>query len=490
MSYVLGIDLGTSSLKGVLVNRNGEVIETTSSPYSLQHLQQGYSEQRPNDWIRAFEQVIKKLSEQVSDFSEQLAGISISGQMHSLVLLDEAGEVLRPAILWNDTRTTKQCQQVSEELGEELFVITKNDALEGFTLPKILWIQQNEPEVWQKVRHILLPKDYLGYYLTGTYHSDYSDAAGTLLFDVGESCWSEQVASKFKIPLDYLPEVVDSSQAIGNLRDELATMFQLKQEVTIFAGGADNACAAVGAGILTPEVAMVSIGTSGVFLTYEGNAAPNYQGKLHCFNHAIPANYYSMGVTLTAGYSLNWFKEMFAPTLSYEELLQSIDSIEPGSNGLLFAPYLLGERTPHRDSHVRASFIGIDASHSFVHFVRSVLEGITFSLKDSQTLLADVADKSFTKIISIGGGAKNKDWLQMQADIFNADIVTLKVEEGPGMGAAMLAAVGLGWFADINECAQKFITYSEAIKPIKANVEQYKEIYSHYRKVYLQTKEL
>lgn len=490
MPYVLGIDLGTSSLKGLLVDQEGSVVAQASSDYGLIHLQPGFSEQQPEDWITACHHVLEELVATVPDVASELEGISFSGQMHSLVLLDEDGEVLRPAILWNDTRTTAQCRTIEEKLGDKLLSITRNLALEGFTLPKIIWVQENEPEIWARVRKLMLPKDYLGFYLTGEYHTDYSDAAGTLLLDIADADWSAEIAETFGIPLDYLPKVVAASESIGTVREELKERFGFEREIKVFAGGADNACAAVGAGILSGEVGMASIGTSGVFLSYEGRETPDYQGKLHFFNHAIDENYYSMGVTLAAGHSLNWFRDTFAKGQSFAKLLAEIGTIAPGSEGLLFTPYIVGERTPHVDSHIRGSFIGIDTSHTLVHFTRSILEGITFSLKDSQRLMSEVAGKTFTRIVSVGGGSKNKDWLQMQADIFDAEIVSLTAEQGPGLGAAMLAALGCGWFEDITACAEKFVEYTDPIQPISENVAVYREVYEQYKRIYPNVKNI
>lgn len=489
MPYVLGIDLGTSSLKGLLVNQQGSVIATASSDYSLIHPQAGFSEQDPQQWSIACETVFVELKEKVADFTKELAGISISGQMHSLVVLDEANKVLRNAILWNDVRTTKQCQEIMSGYGEELLRITKNVALEGFTLPKILWLQENEPETWQQVRSILLPKDYLGFWLTGTKHMDYSDAAGTLLLDVEKREWSPEVLAKYQIEASLLPTLIDSAGQTGILRKDFQQQFGFEREVQVFAGGADNACAAVGAGILAEGIAMASIGTSGVFLSYE-DSQKQYDGKLHLFNHVQSGSYYSMGVTLAAGHSLNWFKDTFAKDLSFDELLAGVQEIQPGSDGLIFTPYIVGERTPYTDSQIRGSFIGIDTKHSLKHFARAVLEGITFSLKDSQVLMEEVAGKAFKQIVSVGGGAKNAEWLQIQADIFDAEVICLEAEQGPGLGAAMLAAVGLGWYDSLTECAKTFVSYKKGILPIKENVEKYQEVYQIYRKIYPATKEI
>ena len=490
MAYVLGLDLGTSSLKGLLMNEKGESCGTATADYPLLHPASGYSEQDPAEWIRACEIVFETLKAAVPDFTEELQGISFSGQMHSLVVLNDEQEVLRPAILWNDVRTSAQCAKIMATFGDDLLAITQNIALEGFTLPKILWIQENEPEIWQEVRHLLLPKDYLGFWLTGQQHMDYSDAAGTLLLDVAEKEWSTEILNQFAIPATYLPPLIDSQGKTGVIRPALRQHFGFKHEVQVFAGGADNACAAIGAGILEVETGMVSIGTSGVFLSYEDTKIPHYAGQLHLFNHGIKDRYYSMGVTLAAGHSLSWFKETFAKDLSFEELLAGVGNIGPGANGLLFTPYIVGERTPHVDSRVRGSFIGIDTTHTLSHFSRAVLEGITFSLKDSQQLMETIAGKTFDKIISVGGGAKNPEWLQIQADIFGTEILCLEVEEGPGLGAAMLAATGLGWFANLQESSDTFVSYKKGASPIPANVEKYQKIYETYQKVYAATKDI
>ena len=490
MGYVLGIDLGTSSLKGLLMNKSGEVVAFAGYDYPLLHPKKGYSEQNPEEWVKACENVFKALSEKVGDFKAELEGIAISGQMHGLVTLDEEENVVRPAILWNDTRTTKQCTEVMEGFGDRLITITKNKALEGFTLPKILWIQEEERELWAKVAHIMLPKDYLIFRLTGEFATDYSDAAGTLLLDVAAKKWSDEILAKYNIDGKILPKLYNSIDCVGKIKAEYQKDFGFEKEVKVMGSGADNACAAVGSGIVSNGIGMVSIGTSGVFLSYEDEAHSNYSGCLHLFNHGIPDAYYSMGVTLAAGHSLNWFKETFAPKESFEELLSDIDKIPAGSDGLLFAPYIVGERTPYADSKVRGSFTRIDTTHTRAHFARAVLEGITFSLRDSMELMSELTAKKFDKILSVGGGSKNKDWLQMQADIFDTEIITLTTEQGPGLGAAMMAAVGTGWFEDLKECAKTFVHYKSGISPVKENVLKYNEAYESYKKVYGATKDL
>ncbi|MCL1995897.1 MAG: xylulokinase [Defluviitaleaceae bacterium] len=482
--YVLGLDLGTSSTKGLLLDEKGNVVATKSADYPILTPAPGYSEQDPSLWCSAAMTVMKEMAKEVSDFTEQLKGISFSGQMHSLVLLDRDKKPLRNSILWNDVRTTKQCETIVKKF-PKIIDVTKNKALEGFTLPKILWVQENEPEIWKKTYHILLPKDYLRFFLTGTLHMDYSDAAGTLMLDVLEKNWSRDIAYAFNIPLPSLPALISSSGYVGNLLPAIKNEIGFKTDVPVFAGGADNACAAVGAGIVQTGKGMISIGTSGVFLAYE-EKGKGYDGHIHYFNHAAENAYYSMGVTLSAGHSLSWFKDNFAPEESYDSLLQGLEDIP---STLFFSPYIVGERTPHTDSRIRGSFIGVDTTHTKKHFTKAVLEGITFSLKDCASLM-EWLGKSFDSIVSVGGGTRNKMWLQMQADIFNTPIVTLKTEQGPGFGAAMLAAVGAGWFTNATECAAAFVEYGQQYEPIPENVEKYKKLYQAYKGIYEATKDI
>lgn len=489
MTYVLGLDLGTGSLKGLLMTKEGTIITTKSANYPLISPQPGYSEQNPAEWLKAAEQVIHEIIDEVPEASTGIRGISFSGQMHSLVLLDDKNLVLRNAILWNDVRTTKQCLEITEKLKENLITITKNRALEGFTLPKILWVKENEPKIWEQVSQFLLPKDYLGYWLTGNKQMEYSDASGTLLLDVENKQWSQKILKAFEINEQICPSLVYSTDCIGIVREELLEKLGLKGKIEVFAGGADNACAAVGSGIVKEGLALASIGTSGVFLSYEETGDKNYEGDLHYFNHAVKDAYYSMGVTLAAGHSLTWYKNTFAENETYDELLKKVDTIPVGSDGLYFTPYIVGERTPYVDSKVRGTFIGIDANHTKNHFTRAVLEGITYSLKDSQILMEKKSGKSFNKVVSVGGGAKNSDWLQMQADIFDATIVTMSTEQGPAMGASMIAAVGVGWFSDLEKCAEKVVSYKKEIYPIPENVEKYKIFYKKYNEIYPSTKD-
>lgn len=490
MKYVIGIDLGTSAVKILLVNQEGDVVQEISKSYPLIQEKTGYSEQNPEDWVNQTVAGLSELLREYSGHSEDIEGISFSGQMHGLVLLDSNNEVLRPAILWNDTRTTVECEDIHAKVGRDrLIEITKNVALEGFTLPKILWVKKHEPELFTKVNKFLMPKDYVRYRLTGKLQTEYSDAAGTLLLDVANKKWSNEICKSLDIDIDICPPLVASHDTVGTITEKYAELTGLALSTRIFAGGADNACGAIGSGILEDGKTLCSIGTSGVVLSYEDNGDKDFEGKVHYFNHSIPDSFYIMGVTLAAGYSLSWFKETFASEESFESILSEINSVPAGSNGLLFTPYLAGERTPYADSSIRGSFIGIDSSHRREHFVRAILEGITFSLNESLQIFRE-SGIDIETIISIGGGAKNEEWLQIQADIFNARVVKLSSEQGPGLGAAMLAAYGCSWYDTLSECADKFLAVEKLFIPHKDNVDIYKELFKIYQEIYGQTKDL
>jgi len=489
LKYVIGVDLGTSSVKVLLVDQQGVVTAEASKDYPLVHEKAGYSEQNPEHWVTGTITALKQLIETSGVKADDIEGLSFSGQMHGLVLLDENNKVIRPAILWNDTRTTAQCRQIEEILGDRLLSITRNPALEGFTLPKILWVQQHEPEIYKTASVFLLPKDYLRYRLTGQIHMEYSDAAGTLMLDIGAKYWSEELCQAVGVSTTLCPPLVEPHALVGTLLADVAAVTGLNLATKVFAGGADNACGAIGAGILSEGEAMCSIGTSGVILSYENNLDADYKGKVHFFNHGKADGYYSMGVTLGAGYSLSWFKDTLAEHSSFDELLAGASKIAPGAGGLLFTPYLVGERTPHADPTIRGSFVGLDGSHTRDHLTRAVLEGITFTLQESIDIFRK-AGKKIESVISIGGGAKSELWLQMQADIFNATVVRLENEQGPGMGAAMLAAYGCGWFSSREQCAKIFIRRAGQFAPNPDHVAKYEQLFGLYKQVYAQTKAL
>jgi xylulokinase len=489
MKYVIGIDLGTSAVKTILVSQYGEVVAEASKNYPLIQERSGFSEQDPEEWVKRTFDALKEMLAKYKGNVVDIEGISFSGQMHGLVLLDEQGKVLRNAMLWNDTRTSHECQYMTEMFGDEILEISKNRVLEGFTLPKLLWVKEHEPEIFNSASVFLLPKDYLRFRMTGEIHSEYSDAAGTLLLDVAKKEWDKGICEKFAIPFQLCPPLVESSGLVGRLLAGVADTTGLSPETRVFAGGADNACGAIGAGILSPKYTLCSVGTSGVILSFEEGIGANYEGIVHFFNHGKTDSFYSMGVTLAAGQSLTWFKDTFASGEDFEMVLSGVEDVPVGSNGLLFTPYLFGERTPHADASIRGSFIGMDGAHKRKHFVRAVMEGITFSLNETVSIFRQKG-KEIDTIISIGGGAKSDVWLQMQADIFNARVVRLNSEQGPGLGAAMLAAFGCNWFKSLEECAEQFIKIKDEFIPQSENVAKYKGLFEIYCEVYQQTKGL
>lgn len=483
MATVIGVDLGTSAVKVLLVAQSGNTLATASADYPLQQPQPGYSEQNPEDWIRGVKTALQKLGQQPDvDFS-QVAGLSFSGQMHGLVLLSAAMRPLRPAILWNDTRTTAEVEQIKQKMGDDFIAVTRNRALEGFTLPKLLWVQKHEPANFAAARVFLLPKDYVRYRMTGQVGLDYSDAAGTVMLDESTRQWSTTILQTFGIPASLCPPLVEATACVGTLTADFAAAVGLPQTVKVFAGAADNACGAVGAGVLSADQLMLSIGTSGVVSTFEPDSTTTYHGQLHYFDHVVPGQHYSMGVTLAAGHSLNWFKHTFAADEDFTSLVASAAASQPGANGLLFTPYLVGERTPYADAKIRGSFIGIDSRQTRADFVRAVLEGITFSFRDLLGLY-QASGRQFASAITIGGGAQSPLWLQIQADILNLKIVSLATNQGPGLGAAMIAAVDLGWYADFKACAADFVQVAATYEPDPAAVRSYDRYYQLYHQVY------
>ncbi|HEY4399694.1 MAG TPA: xylulokinase [Lactobacillaceae bacterium] len=489
MAVVLGVDLGTSSVKVSAVAKDGTIVAQESYDYPLIQSKPGYSEQNPEDWVLGTTVAIVRLILNDGIAADEIEGISYSGQMHGLVLLDADNHVVRPAILWNDTRTTPQVEEIAAKLGEEFIDITRNKALEGFTLPKILWVKENEPKNFAKAATFVLPKDYVRYRMTGQLALEISDAAGTVAYDVANKTWSKTIQDAFDLPADFFPPVIEAIEQAGTVSPQFAEFSGLKTTTRVFGGAADNAAGAIGAGILQPNMVMSSIGTSGVVLKYEDNADVDYHGKVHFFNHAIPNQFYSMGVTLAAGYSLSWFKKTFAGEIGFNEMVESAGDSTIGANGLLFTPYIVGERTPYTDGDVRGSFLGIDGTHARTDFVRAVLEGIIFSFKDIMTLY-DEAGAEFDTVVAIGGGAKSPLWLQIQADIFNKKVVTLQNEQGPGLGAAMLAATGLGWFDTVQDAAQSWLTYGQTYEPVPENVAKYARLYNSYQTIYQATADI
>ncbi|GGB75723.1 MULTISPECIES: xylulokinase [Staphylococcus] len=484
-NVVLGIDLGTSSVKIIAANKQGHIIDQSSVPLTLIQPYPGYNEQDPEDWVIAVKEGIKILINRETMNDKQISGLSFSGQMHGLVPLDHAYQPIRNAILWNDTRTSKQCEEIKSKFGNTLL---KNPILEGFTLPKLLWLKQNEPKHWRQLKVFLLPKDYVRYKLTGNISMEYSDAAGTLLLNPNTNDWDRAVGNQLGLG-DIYPPLVQSHSYVGHITEDIKKELNLTEDIAVFAGGADNACGALGSGVIDEGQTLCSIGTSGVILSCTQSNEDDYGYNIHFFKHAMPNMSYAMGVTLSAGHSLNWLKETFFKQKSFDEILNLATKSAIGANGLLFAPYLQGERTPHGDAYIRGSFIGINSNTSEEDFSRATIEGITYSLYESIVYMR-ARGRQIDEIISIGGGAKNSFWLQMQADIFNAKVTALKYEEGPSMGAAMLAAYGLGWFESMEDCTDTFIEIGTSYKPNLDNHKLYNQYFEIYRKIYKQTKEI
>ena len=491
MNYLLGLDIGTSGVKALLVSLEGKIISSKTASYPLKTPHSGWAEQSPYDWEEATVKVIRETISNNYIDSSQIKGISLSGQMHSSVFLNEKMEVIRPAILWSDTRTSKQCKEIYAKAGglDQLIHYVSNPALEGFTAPKILWLKENEPENYEKVKYILLPKDYIRYRLTNELFTEVSDAAGTLLFDVIKKRWSTSLLKKLEIDQNLLPPVLNSFDLAGKITKNIAEQTGLTPGTPVVAGGADNACGAVGSGIIEEGRVMVSIGSSGVVLAQTNNPQADQEGRIHLFNHVCPHSWYMMGVTLSAGMSYEWIKKnLFNNSLDYTKLDQLAEEINPGSEGLIFLPYLYGERTPHNDANARGVYFGISGKHDQRHFVRSVLEGVTFALKDSLELIKDKGVK-IKEIRAIGGGAKSRIWQQILADILGKEISLLNVEEGPAFGAALIAGVGVGVYNSFAEAVNRIIKVKKTVIPSIQNTEKYNHYYQLYKKLYYSLKE-
>ena len=493
MAWVIGLDIGTSSTKGLLVDEEGRVVASASHPYDLLQPAPGWAEQNPEDWWEATCTVIRKLVQQAGIQPSEVKAVGLSGQMHGMVLVDAKGQVVRPPILWCDVRTTDECRAIEGAVGlEALLQHTGNPALEGFTAPKLVWMQRHEPDALAKAQTLLLPKDYIRFRLTGERRMEISDAAGTLLFDVRAGTWSQAVVERLGLSPDLLPPVVGSWEVAGRITAAAAEATGLPEGTPVVGGGADNACGALGAGVIDPGQALVSIGTSGVVLSPLSQPPATSDGKLHLFNHAVPERWYLMGVMLSAGLSYRWFRDELAALEKAAEKVSGVDAFDllnreaasapPGSGGVLFLPYLNGERTPHADPHARGTFIGISSAHRRAHLVRAVMEGITFGLRDSLELMR-ATGQPVSRLRAIGGGAKSDFWLQMQADILNAVVERPVVDEGPAYGAALLAGVGAGWYRSPHEAAQH-VAVRATYEPDRKAQEVYEATYQVYRDLY------
>lgn len=494
MKYLLGIDVGTSGTKTALFDTNGNVVASVTFEYPMYQPQNGWAEQNPEDWWQASVNGIKQVIKQSKVDSKDICSIGLSGQMHSLVMLDKDNNVLRPAILWCDGRTTHECEQIHQIVGKKrLIEITANPALTGFTSGKILWVRNHEPEIYQKCEHILLPKDYIRLKLTGVYATEVSDASGMGLLDVPNRCWSDEVLEKLNIDKKLLAKVYESPQITGYVTSQIAQLTGLSEGTPVVGGAGDNAAAAVGTGVVSDGKAFATIGTSGVVFAHTDKLSIDPEGRVHTFCCAVPNCWHVMGVTLSAGASLQWFRNQLCENIVAEAKQKGVDPYEImtelakgspiGSNRLIFSPYLMGERTPHLDSDCRGSFVGLSAIHTRADMIRSVMEGVTFSLRDCQEILKGM-NVSSDKIIACGGGSASPLWRQMIADVMNCPVSTVSGKEGPAFGAAILAGVGAGVYKSVPDACKQIIKEGEAKNANPDSNQKYDKYYNLYKKVY------
>ncbi len=479
----LGIDVGTGGTRAVLVDRTGRVIASCAAEHAgirSEHI--GWAEQEPEDWWRAAREAIAGVMAMSESAGSEIEAVGLTGQMHGCVMLDAGGEVLRPALIWCDQRTQPQCDWLTAKIGfERLIELTCNPALPNFTLTKLLWVREHEPEIFAKIAHVMCPKDYVRYKLTGEFAMDMQEASGTLLLDVTNRRWSADMCELSGIPMEWLPRLFEGPEICAEINEAGAGVTGLAVGTPVAAGAGDQGAGAVGMGILAPGSVSATIGTSGVVFAATDAPTKDRLGRLHTFCHAEPGVWHVMGVTNGAGLSLRWLRDTFAAGTSYDELSAEAAKVPAGSDGMLWAPYLFGERTPHLDANARAAFVGITASHTRGHFVRAVMEGVAYSLKDTFSLFAELG----IPVRSIrlgGGGARGKLWRQIQADVYGQPVELLEAEEGGAFGAALLAGVGVGaWSSVVAACAAT-VRVAEVIEPKDAKVMA--AGYEEYRRVY------
>ena len=474
MTRLVGLDVGTTGAKAVAISAEGEVLARAEEAYPLSTPRAGWAEQDPADWWRASQAALAAVG------AESAAGIGLSGQMHGLVALDGDDRVLRPAILWNDQRTAAECAEIEALLGlERLVALTGNRALTGFTAPKLLWLRRHEPEVFARIEHVLLPKDYVRLRLGGERAIDVADASGTLLFDVERRRWSEEMLDALDLPGSWLPPTLESP----------ALSARTEAGVPIAAGAGDQAAGALGVGVDGAGALSVVLGTSGVVFAALPRFQADPEARVHAFCHAVPGAWHAMGVMLSAAGSLRWFRDAVAPGAPYEELLTEAAAAPPGSEGVLFLPYLSGERTPHADPNARGAFTGLDGSHRRGHLVRAVLEGVAYGLRDSLELLRALGVQPELGRAS-GGGARSRLWLEIVASVLGVPLELTAVEEGAAFGAALLGAVAAGIFVDVHEAVAACVRVRERIEPSDAWRAAYESGYARFRALYPALKSL
>jgi xylulokinase len=487
---LLGIDVGTGGTRALVIDERGQIIASATAEHApFASPQTGWAEQQPQDWWRACGEAVQAVLSKNHIAADSIAGVGLSGQMHGATLLDEADEVVRPALIWCDQRTEAQCLAITEKVGpQRLIELTCNPALTGFTLPKLLWVRDNEPEQWQRVRTVLLPKDYVRFKLTGERATDLADASGMLLLDVSRRRWSEEMLEAAELDKSLLPAVFESPEITGRVSAEAASVTGLKAGTPVVAGAGDQAAGAVGMGIVRPGAVSATIGTSGVVFAATAKPSLDKGGRVHTFCHAIPERWHVMGVTQAAGLSLRWFRDNFGAGVDdgrdpYERLGEEAAKVAAGADFLLWTPYLMGERTPHLDPYVRASLVGLTASHTRAHVIRAILEGVAFSLRDSFEIFAEM-NVPVESVRLGGGGARSPLWRQIQADVYNQAVEIVEAEEGAAYGAALLAGVGAGVWQTVDAACDEVVRVKTRVAQNPENVARLEAQYKAFRGLY------
>jgi len=484
VSLCLGIDVSTTATKAVLVDEAGAVVAIGTAEYPFETPHPLWSEQDPTLWWTAAQKAIPQAIAAAGANGRDIAAVGLTGQMHGLVVLDAAGEVLRPAILWNDQRTAAECDLIRDVIGPQRLVeITGNDALTGFTAPKLVWVRDHEPDVWQRIAHVLLPKDYLRLKLTGQYAMDKADGSGTILFDLAARDWSTEVLDALQIDGRWLPPTFEGPLATGVVTAAAASATGLAPGTPVVAGGGDQSANGVGVGAVSVGNVALSLGTSGVVFATTNEPLYEERGRVHAFCHAVPGRWHMMSVMLSAAGSLRWFRDALAPGVEYSVLAEAAGEVPPGSDGLMFLPYLSGERSPHPDPLARGAFVGLTLNHDRRHMTRSVLEGVAFGLRDGLELMVEAGMPRPTRMLASGGGLASPTWRQILADVLQAEIAVPSTSEGAAYGAAVLAAVGAGWFASVEEASAAMVTAQPVAEPGQ-HAKTYADRYELYRTLY------
>ena len=501
MSYMMGIDVGTTGTRAVVVRPDGYVVGAATGDHQPMRMPKpGWAEQDPQDWWEATVRAVRAALEQARLKGADIAAVGLSGQMHGVVLLDKTNAVLRPSLIWCDQRSQVQCDWITSKVGaEKLIELVSNPALTGFSAPKLLWVRENEPKVYERAAHFLLPKDFVRFHLTGELATEVSDASGTLLLDVAHRCWSKKILSALGIDAKLLPRVYESPEVTGQITRETALVTGLAPGTPVVGGGGDQASSAVGNGIVLPGLTSATLGTSGVIFSYTETPKLDPKGRIHTFCHAVPGKWHVMGVTQGAGLSLRWFRDHFGASEKwmaeqtgadvYDLIAKEAEMAPPGSGGLLFLPYLMGERTPHLDAQARGMWFGLTAAHARAHLVRSILEGVAFSLRDSLEIFKEL-EIPVEEIRASGGGSRSFLWREIQADIYGKELVTLRTAEGSAFGAALLAGVGAKIYSSVEESARAAIQVRERMSPRQDYARLYDRQYQIYRSLYPAVREM